>query len=115
MLVLCSTALAAAGDAQFRASDDFVLTGAQEDLIWQRMGREIPNDDDGAPVWMQADPILGGAFPGGASRFAGSRHRADPDAQTLQIHEAGQAAVHPDDRRIVDIISPWKIVDVVHP
>ena len=38
MLVLCSTALAAAGDAQFRASDDFVLTGAQEDLIWQRMG-----------------------------------------------------------------------------
>src|SRR5258707_5395780 len=49
MLVLCSTALAAAGDAQFRVSDDFVLTGAQKDLIWQRMGREIPNDDDGAP------------------------------------------------------------------
>ena len=37
------------GDAQFRASDDFVLTGAQEDLIWQRMGRGYPNDDDGAP------------------------------------------------------------------
>ena len=42
-------ALAAAADAHFQASDDFVLTGAQEDLIWQRMGGDTPNDDDGAP------------------------------------------------------------------
>ena len=117
MLVLCNTALAAAGDAQFRASDDFVLTGAQEDLIWQRMGREIPNDDDGAPCGCK--PTLFSALP---SRVA---LHVLPAAVTAQIPmlkpyrytKLGKRLliVNPDDRRIVDVNSPWKIVDVVRP
>jgi hypothetical protein len=31
------------------------------------------------------------------------------------LRSSGGAIVNPDDRRIVDIISPWKIVDVVRP
>jgi hypothetical protein len=117
MLVLCSTALAAAGDAQFRASDDFVLTGAQEDLIWQRMGREIPNDDDGAPCGCK--PTLFSAVPSPVALHV------LPVAVTAQIPmlkpyrytKLGKRLliVNPDDRRIVDVISPWKIVDVVRP
>jgi hypothetical protein len=117
MLVLCSTALAAAGDAQFRVSDDFVLTGAQEDLIWQRMGREIPNDDDGAPCGCK--PTLFSAVPSPVALHV------LPAAVTAQIPmlkpyrytKLGKRLliVNPDDRRIVDIISPWKIVDVVRP
>ncbi|HVD72478.1 MAG TPA: hypothetical protein VNC81_02695 [Xanthobacteraceae bacterium] len=117
MLVLCSTALAAAGDAQFRASDDFVLTGAQEDLIWQRMGREIPNDDDGAPCGCK--PTLFSAVPSPVALHV------LPTAVTAQIPmlkpyrytKLGKRLliVNPDDRRIVDVISPWKIVDVVRP
>jgi hypothetical protein len=117
MLLFCSGGLAAAGDARFQASDDFVLTGAQEDLIWQRMGREIPNDDDGVPCGCKA-----------------SLFSEVPSSVTLHVLPAAVTAqipmlkpykyttlgkrlliVNPDDRKIVDIISPWKIVDVVHP
>ena len=117
VLVLCSAALAAAGDAQFRASDDFVLTGAQEDLIWQRMGREIPNDDDGAPCGCK--PTLFSEVPSPVALHV------LPAAVTAQIPmlkpyrytKLGKRLliVNPDDRQIVDIISPWKIVDVVRP
>src|SRR3954464_9005010 len=61
MLLLSSSGLAAAGHARFLASDDFVLTGAQEDLIWQRMGRNTPADDGGIPC--ECEPSMFASVP----------------------------------------------------
>jgi Protein of unknown function (DUF1236) len=108
MLLLCSGGLAAAGDARFQATDDFVLTGAQEDLIWQRMGRTIPNDDGTAPCGCK--PWMFSVVPSSVTL------RALPATVTAQIPmlrpyrytTLGKRLliVNPDDRKIVDIISP---------
>jgi hypothetical protein len=43
-LLLCSSGLAwtAGTGTPLRISDNLVLTGAQENLIWQRLGRRAP-------------------------------------------------------------------------
>ena len=117
VLVLRSAALAAAGDAQFRASDDFVLTGAQEDLIWQRMGREIPNDDDGAPCGCKPTLFSEVPFPVALHVLPAAVTAQIPMLKPYRYTKLGKRLliVNPDDRRIVDIISPWKIVDLVRP
>ena len=117
MLLLCSSGLAAAGHARFYASDDFVLTGAQEDLIWQRMGHRIPADDGDTPCGCQ--PSMFTSVPPSVALHAW------PEAVTAQIPmlqpyryaTLGKLLliVNPDDWKIVDIISPWKIVDVARP
>jgi hypothetical protein len=42
LMLLCSCGVAAAAErlSPFRASDDFVLTGAQESLIWHAVSRQ---------------------------------------------------------------------------
>ena len=117
LLLLCSGGLAAAVDAHFQASDDFVLTGAQEDLIWQRMGGHTPNDDDSAPCGCK--PWMFSEVPSSV------RLHTLPAAVTARIPmlkpykyaTLGQRLliVNPNDRKVVDIISPWKIVDTVRP
>ena len=117
MLLVFSSDLVAAGHARFLASDDFVLTGAQEDLIWQRMGRNTPVDDGGTPC--ECTPSMFTSVPASVALYMW------PEAVTSQIPmlqpyryaTLGKLllVVNPDDRRIVDIITPLKIVDVARP
>ena len=117
MLLLSSSGVSAAGHMHFPASDDIVLTGAQEDLIWQRMGGHTPNDDDSAPCGCK--PWMFSEVPSSV------RLHSLPAAVTAQIPmlkpykyaTLGKRLliVNPNDRKVVDIISPWKIVDVARP
>ena len=61
--------------------------------------------------------VLGGAFLGGASRFAATVTAQIPMLKPYRYAKLGKRLliVNPDDRKIVDIISPWKIVDAVRP
>ena len=86
-LLLCSIAAAsAAGTGPFLvASDDFVLTGAQEQLLWQRIGR---NAGSTTPSGLIAAV---GAI-GRATRTACNRHPADTGGKTLQVRDTRQDA-----------------------
>ena len=87
------------------------------DLIWQRMGREIPNDDDGAPCGCK--PTLFSVVPSPVALHVlpAAVTAQIPMLQPYRYATVGKLLliVNPDDRKIVDIISPWKIVDVVRP
>ena len=117
MLLLSSSGLAAAGHMHFPASDDIVLTGAQEDLIWQRMGRNAPNDDDGTPCGCK--PLMFSSVPSSVTlhMWPATVTAQIPMLQPYRYATLGKVllVVNPDDRKIVDIISPWKIVDVTRP
>ena len=117
MLLLSSSGVAAAGHMHFPASDDIVLTGAQEDLIWQRMGRKIPADDDGTPCG--CEPSMFTSLPSSVALHAwpATVTAQIPMLQPYRYATQGKLLliVNPDDRKIVDIISPWKIVDVARP
>jgi hypothetical protein len=117
MLLLSSSGLAAAGHARFHASDDFVLTGAQEDLIWQRMGRNTPADDGGTPC--ECKPSMFTSVPPSVALHVWPETVTAqiPMLQPYRYATLGKVllVVNPDDRKIVDIISPWKIVDVARP
>ena len=114
MLLLSSSGLAAAGHARFLASDDFVLTGAQEDLIWQRMG---PVDDGGTPC--ECKPSMFTSVPPSVvlHTWPEAVTARIPMLQPYRYATVGKLllVVNPDDRKIVDIITPWKIVDVARP
>ena len=117
VLLLCSSGLAAAGHARFHASDDFVLTGAQEDLIWQRMGHSTPADDGGTPC--ECKPSMFTSVPPSVAlhMWPETVTAQIPMLQPYRYATLGKVLliVNPDDRKIVDIISPWKIVDVARP
>ena len=102
MLLLSSSGLAAAGHAHFQASDDFVLTGAQEDLIWQRMGRNTPADDGGTPCGCK--PSMFSSVPSSVAlhMLPEAVTAQIPMLQTLSIRDAGQAAVDRQSRRQED-------------
>ena len=117
MLLLSSSGLAAAGHARFQASDDFVLTGAQEDLIWQRMGHSTPADDCGPPC--ECKPSMFTSVPPSVAlhMWPETVTAQIPMLQPYRYATLGKLmlVVNPDDRKIVDIITPWKIVDVARP
>jgi len=117
MLLLSSSSLAAAGHARFLASDDFVLTGAQEDLIWQRMGRITPVDDGSTPC--ECQPSMFTSVPPSVAlhMWPETVTAQIPMLQPYRYATLGKLLliVNPDDRKIVDIITPWKIVDVARP
>jgi hypothetical protein len=117
MLLLSSSGLATAGHTHFPASDDIVLTGAQEDLIWQRMGRKIPADDGGTPC--ECEPSMFASVPSSVAlhMWPATVTAQIPMLQPYRYATQGKLLliVNPDDRKIVDIISPWKIVDVSRP
>ena len=117
MLLLSSSGLAAAGHARFQASDDFVLTGAQEDLIWQRMGHSTPADDCGPPC--ECNPSMFTSVPPSVAlhMWPETVTTQIPMLQPYRYATLGKLllVVNPDDRKIVDIITPWKIVDVARP
>ena len=117
LLLLSSSGLALAGHARFHASDDFVLTGAQEDLIWQRMGRNTPADDGGTPC--ECKPSMFTSVPPSVAlhMWPETVTAQIPMLQPYRYATLGKLllVVNPDDRKIVDIISPWKIVDVARP
>lgn len=108
VLLLCSSGLAAAGTGTpFRVSDNLVLTGAQEYLIWHRLGRRA-GAVAGKPSGFQ--PSLYGVVPPSVAL------RALPVDVTGQIPMVSPyryatlgklvLIVNPADRTIVDIIGP---------
>src|SRR3954463_2568438 len=117
MLVLCSSGWAAAGHARFLASDDFVLTGAQEDLIWQRMGHSTPADNGGPPC--ECKPSMFTSVPPSVALHVWPETVTAqiPMLQPYRYATLGKLllVVNPDDRKIVDIISRGKIVAVAPP
>src|SRR6516164_6301080 len=101
-LLLCSIAAAsAAGTGPFLvASDDLVLTGAQEHLMWQRlMGRNIGS----ATAPSASTAAVGATVP------AAVELRALPATVTRQIPQMklGKTLliINPTDRVIVDVIT----------
>jgi Protein of unknown function (DUF1236) len=108
-LLLCSSGLAwtAGTGTALRLSDNLVLTGAQENLIWQRLGRRA-----GAVAAMPAGfhPSLYGVVPPSVAL-----HPLPPEV-TRQIPMVSPYTyatlgdllliVNPADRTIVDIIQP---------
>jgi hypothetical protein len=107
LALLCSGGLATAGDVRFLASDDFVLTGAQEALIWQRVGPENTASPGAAcrfnPMIDTSVPASGTLHPLPATIVA-----QIPMVKPYSYTTVGKCLllVNPSDRRIVDIISP---------
>src|SRR5215475_9717714 len=88
VLLLCSIASAsAAGTGPFLvASDDLVLTGAQEHLLWQRLVAR------NAALRIDSCNRCNAPRLGRAPRAACNRHPADTGDETLQVCDAGQDA-----------------------
>lgn len=107
LLLLCSASVASAAGAgsSFRASDDLVLTGAQEQLIWQRLARQNSRSADGSSV--PADSF-GMAVPASIAlhplppSVTGPIPMVKPYRYTVQ--GGTLLIVNPTDRRIVDVI-----------
>jgi hypothetical protein len=109
LLLLCSGGLvwAAGTGTPFRVSDNLVLTGSQEYLIWQRLGRRV-SAATATPAGFQ--PSLYGVVPASVAL------RALPVDVTGQIPMVSPyryatlgklvLIVNPADRTIVDIIGP---------
>jgi Protein of unknown function (DUF1236) len=103
----CGFAAAAEVRAPFRASDDFVLTGAQESLIWHSVGRQRTNRANAPSAF---EPSIYAAVPSSIVL------RTLPAAVTGQVPMVrpykyvtlGDALliINPADRKIVDIIRP---------
>jgi hypothetical protein len=109
LLLLCSCGVAAAADAdaRFRASDDFVLTGAQEYLIWRSVAKQGAN---GAHAPSGFEPSIYAAVPSSIvlhSLPAAITGRI-PMVSPYKYATLGNALllVNPSDRKIVDIIRP---------
>jgi hypothetical protein len=107
LALLCSGSLASAGNAHFLASDDFVLTGAQEALIWQRVGRE---NTANAGAACRFNPMIDTAVPasGALHSLPATIVAQIPMVKPYRYTTVGKCLllVNPSDRRIVDIISP---------
>jgi hypothetical protein len=104
-LLLCSIAAAsAAGTGPFLvASDDFVLTGAQEQLLWQRIGRNA----SGTPSGLIA--AVGATLPASVALHAlpATVTRQVPAVRPYKYAMLGKALliINPTDRIIVDVIT----------
>jgi Protein of unknown function (DUF1236) len=107
-LLFCSIATASAAEtwASLPASDDLVLTGAQEYLLWQRLGRRSPADTT-APSGLIA--AIGATVPASVTL------NALPSTVTAQIPAVRLykyatlgnklLIINPADRVIVDVIT----------
>ena len=106
-LLLCSIAAAlAAGTGPFLvASDDFVLTGAQEQLLWQRIGRNASGTT--APSGLIA--AVGATLPASVALHAlpATVTRQVPAVRPYKYAMLGKAllVINPTDRIIVDVIT----------
>jgi uncharacterized protein DUF1236 len=105
-LLLCSIATAsAAGTGPFLvASDDFVLTGAQEQLLWQRIGR---NASSTTPSGLIA--AVGATLPASVALHAlpATVTRQIPAVRPYKYTMLGKTLliINPTDRVIVDVIT----------
>jgi hypothetical protein len=104
-LLLCSIAASAAGTGPFLvASDDFVLTGAQEQLLWQRIGR---NASSTMPSGLIA--AVGATLPASVALRAlpATVTRQIPAVRPYKYAMVGKALliINPTDRVIVDVIT----------
>jgi hypothetical protein len=107
VLLLCSIAAAsAAGTGPFLvASDDFVLTGAQEQLLWQRIGRNASGTT--APSGLIA--AVGATLPASVALHAlpATVTRQVPAVRPYKYAILGKSLliINPTDRVIVDVIT----------
>ena len=105
-LLLCSIAGASAAETGpfLVASDDFVLTGAQEQLLWQRIGR---NASTTAPSGLIA--AVGATLPASVALHAppATVTRQIPGVRPYKYALLGKALliINPTDRVIVDVIT----------
>ena len=105
-LLLCSIAGASAAETGpfLVASDDFVLTGAQEQLLWQRIGR---NASTTAPSGLIA--AVGATLPASVALHAlpATVTRQIPGVRPYKYALLGKALliIIPTDRVIVDVIT----------
>jgi hypothetical protein len=109
MLLLCSNTLAwaAATTVHIPLSDELPLTGAQERLIWQRLGKPSAAAARASAAF---EPSLYGAVPSSLVLHAlpASVTRQIPMARGYKYTSVGGTLliVNPSDGRIVDIIGP---------
>jgi hypothetical protein len=114
LLLLCSIGVAStAGAGSFRASDDLVLTGAQERFIWRRVATQnIPNtgkQNAGRAPARSAVALFGEAVPPAVTLRAlpanvtGQIPMVKPYAYTILGKQL--LIVNPADRKIVDVIT----------
>jgi hypothetical protein len=105
-LLLCSIAAASAAETGpfLVASDDFVLTGAQEQLLWQRIRR---NASSTAPSGLIA--AVGATLPASVALHAlpATVTRQVPAIRPYKYAMLGKALliINPTDRVIVDVIT----------
>jgi len=105
-LLLCSIAGASAAETGpfLVASDDFVLTGAQEQLLWQRIGR---NASSTTPSGLIA--AVGATLPASVALHAlpATVSRQVPAVRPYKYATLGEALliINPTDRVIVDVIT----------
>ncbi len=107
LLLLCSMgAASAAGGSASRPSDLLFLSGAQEQLIWQRVGRHhagattaLPGFDDGIGATMPAS-VKARAIPSNVTAEI-------PAVRAYRYAMLGNELliVNPTDKKIVDVIS----------
>ena len=106
-LLLCSIAGASAAETGpfLVASDDFVLTGAQEQLLWQRIGRNASSTT--APSGLIA--AVGATLPASVALHAlpATVTRQIPGVRPYKYALLGKALliINPTDRVIVDVIT----------
>ena len=114
ILLLCSIGAASAAAAgPFRASDDLVLTGAQERLIWRRLAAQnIPNtgkQSASRAAVPSAVALFGEAVPPSVTLRAlpanvtGQIPMVKPYAYTILGKQL--LIVNPADRKVVDVIT----------
>ena len=105
VLLLCSIATAsAAGTGPFLvASDDFVLTGAQEQLLWRGIGRNASTTPSGLIA------AVGATLPASVALHAlpATVTRQIPAVRPYKYTMLGEALliINPTDQVIVDVIA----------
>jgi Protein of unknown function (DUF1236) len=106
-LLLCSIAGASAAETGpfLVASDDFVLTGAQEQLLWQRLGRNASSST--APSGLIS--AVGATLPASVALHAlpATVTRQVPAVRPYKYAILGKSLliINPTDRVIVDVIT----------
>ena len=107
-LLLCTSGLASAETgAPLRISDDLVLTGAQEDLIWRRVGGQHTPE---ARTPTQFEASIYGTVPSsiGLHAFPAEITERIPTVKPYLYATVGKLLliVNPTNQTIVDIIWP---------
>ena len=106
VLLLCSIAGASAAETgPFLVASEFVLTGAQEQLLWQRIGRNASGTT--APSGLIA--AVGATLPASVALHAlpATVTRQVPAVRPYKYAMLGKALliINPTDRIIVDVIT----------